>query len=80
MEVLWKATTRIINWRRTAVITYHDIIHAFWTGCSTGTAILEAKLLYYLIFMKEAVLHTILLYLQKAYGALDWDWFLNILT
>ena len=51
IEVLWKATTRIINWRLTAAILYHNSLHGLRTGRGTGTTILEYKLLHYLTSM-----------------------------
>ena len=46
VEVLWKATTGIINWQLTVVITYHDILHGLRMVRGKRTAILKAKLLY----------------------------------
>ena len=79
VEVLWKATTGIINWRLTAAVMYHGRFHGFQMGQGKGTAILEAKLLHKTTSMREAVLHTVLLDLQKVYNALDWDWCLKIM-
>ena len=45
VEVLWKATTGIINRQLIALIKYHDSIHGFRTGSDTGTATLKAKLI-----------------------------------
>ena len=45
-----------------------------------GTAALEAKLLQHLTAMRYAFLYEVLLDLQKAYGALDWDRCLEILA
>ena len=44
-----------------------------------GTTILKAKLIHHLIAMKQAVLHTIFLDIQKAHKALDRYHSLNIL-
>ena len=71
VEVLRKAKTRIIIWRLTAVITYHDSLHDFRKGRGMGTAIFEAKMLHQMTSMIEAVLHTMFLDFQKAYNALD---------
>ena len=49
------------------------------TGRGTGTATLTANLLQYLVAMREAVLHTIFLDLQKAYDALEQERCLDIL-
>ena len=45
VEVMWKVVAAILHLRLVASITYHDFLHGFWAGCSTGTATLEAKLL-----------------------------------
>ena len=76
---LWKFTTGIINRNLTTDIKCNNSLHGFWTGRGVGTATLEDKLLHKLKSMKEAVLHTIFLDLQKAYNALDWYRCLNIL-
>ena len=80
MGILWKSATRIINRRLIAEIKYYGSLHGFRTGCGTGTAILEAKLLHQLTAMGGEVLHTILFYLLKAYDSLDWYQCLNILV
>ena len=45
VEVMWKVVAAILNKRLTASITFHDLLHRFRVGCSTGTVTLEAKLL-----------------------------------
>ena len=60
VEVLWKATTSIINLRMTAAIRYHITLHGFRTGYGKGTATLGAKLLKHM-----SVLHIIFLDLQN---------------
>ena len=62
-----------------ASITFHDFLHRFWAGRGTGTAILEAKLLWQLAPLREEVLYMILLDLNKAYGALGRSRCLEIL-
>ena len=71
MEVIWKVVTVILNCRFTAAITYHDSLHGFWEGCSTGTATLEVKMLQQVAALREVMLHAIFLDLHKAYNALD---------
>ena len=70
MEVIWKAVTVIHNRRFTASITYHDFLHGFRAGHSTGTATLEVELLHQVAALREEVLHAILLDLHKSYNAL----------
>ena len=69
VEVAWKAVAVILNRRFTAFITYHESLHGFWEGRSTGTATLEVKLLQQVMDMREAVLHAISLDLHKTYNA-----------
>ena len=61
-----KVLTVILNRRFTAYITYHDYLHGFWEGCGTGSITLKVKLLQKVAALREAVLHAILLDLQKA--------------
>ena len=70
VDVIWKAVAVILNRRFTAAITYHDFLHGFWVGRSTGTTTLEVKLLQKVTALREAVFHAIFLYLYKAYDAL----------
>ena len=71
VEVMWKVLAAILNRRFTASITYHDFLHGLREGCRTGTATLEAKLLYQLAALREEVLYVIFLDLHKAYDYLD---------
>ena len=79
LEVMWKSTTDIINQRLTSVICYHNTIHGFQTGRGTGTATLEDNIFQHMIPMRDSVLRTIFMDLQKAYVTLDWDRHLDIL-
>ena len=45
VEVMWKVVATILNRRFTASIPYHDVLHGFRAGHSTGTATLEAMML-----------------------------------
>ena len=45
VELMWKVVAEILNFRLTASITYHNLLHGFWAGCGTGTATIKAKLL-----------------------------------
>ena len=65
VEMLWKAVAVILDRLFTNSITYHDSLHGFRAGRGTRTATLEVKLLQHVLAMREAVLHTIFLYLQK---------------
>ena len=42
VEVMWKVVAEILNLRLTASITFHNFLHGFRTGRSTGTAILKS--------------------------------------
>ena len=79
VEVMWKVVAAILHRRLTTAITYHDALHGFRAGRSTGTATLEAKLLQQLADMREEVLYVIFLDLTKAYDALDRSRSLEIL-
>ena len=79
MEVMWKVVGAILNCHFTASITYHDFLHGFREGRSTGTTTLESKLLQQLATLKEEVLYVIFLDLHKAYDALDRSRCLEIL-
>ena len=68
---MWKVVAAILNCRFTSSITYHDFLHGFRSGCITGTATLEAKLLQQLAALREEVLYVIFLDLHKAYDTLD---------
>ena len=80
VELLWKATTGIINQRTTAGITYHNIFHGFRMRRGMGNVILEDKLIHQMKTTREEVLHTVLLDLQKAYNTPDHDRCLIILA
>ena len=57
VEVVWKVVAAILNRRFASSITYHDALHGFRAGRSTGIATLEAKLLQQLAAMREEVLY-----------------------
>ena len=68
---MWKVVAAILNLRLTASINFHNFLHGFWAGRSTGTATLQAKLLHRLAALKEEVLYVIFLDLHKKHDALD---------
>ena len=80
VEVIWKAVTRLLNQHLNEAIKFRDVLNRFWASCGTGTANIEAKLLHQLTAMREAFLSKLLLVLQNAYYALDWDKCLKILV
>ena len=71
VEVVWKLVAMILNCCFTASITYHESLHGFRAGHSTGTTTLEVKLIQQVTAMREEVLHAIFLDLHKVYYALD---------
>ena len=79
VEVTWKVVAVILYRRLTTVITFHDALHGFREGRSTGKATPEAKLLQQIAAMREEVLYVIFLDLTKAYYALDRSRSLEIL-
>ena len=80
VQVLWKATTGIINQRLTLETLYHDTLYGLRMGRGTGTATLEAKLIQQLTAMRETFIHTKLMYLQKTYDSLYWYMCLDVLV
>ena len=46
LEVMWKVVAAILNLWLKVSITYHNFLHGFRAGRGTGTATLEAKLLW----------------------------------
>ena len=79
VRVMWKLVSAILNRWITSSITFHDFLHGFRAGCSTGTTTLEAKLLQKLAALREYVLYVIFLDTHKAYAALDRSRCLEIL-
>ena len=76
---MWKVVAAILNFRLIASIAFHDFLHRFQAGCSTGTATLEAKRLQQLAALREEVMYSIFLDLHKSYDALDRSGCLDIL-
>ena len=76
---MWKVVAEIFHRQLMTAITYHDFLYGFQSGCVTGTATLEAKLLQQLAAMREEVLYVIFLDLTKAYDTLDRSRSLEIL-
>ena len=66
MEVVWKVVAVVLNFCFTTSTTYHDSLHGFWVGRSTGTANLKVKLLQQVTARREEVLHMIFLDLHTA--------------
>lgn len=79
VEVLWKMVAAFLKRQLGVSITLHDFLNGFRDGCGTGTASLESKLIQQLTAMREEFLCVILLYLNKAYDALDRDRCLDII-
>ena len=63
----------VFNFRLTASVAFRDFLHGLPSGCSIGTASLEAKLLQQFVAMTEYLLYAIFLDLRKAYNVLDID-------
>ena len=55
MAMMWKVGSEILNCWLTASITFHDFLHGFREGCSTGTANLETKLIQQLADLRGEV-------------------------
>ena len=41
VEVVWKMVTVILNFCLTTSITFHNVLHGFWEGRSTGITYLR---------------------------------------
>ena len=80
VKVLCKAVTCLLNLQLTAAIKLYGELHGFWVGRGTDTSALKSKLLQHITVMVEAVLFEVSLDPQKAYDALDWDRYINILA
>ena len=80
VEILWKMVTVLLNQSLTKYIGFRDNLHGFRVGRGTGTASLKANMLQYMTAISEAVLHEILLDIQKACNSLDRDQCLEILA
>ena len=68
-----------LNRRFNTSITYHDFLHGFQVGRSTGIPTVKVKLIQQVTAMREEVLYAILLEMQKAYYDLDRSRLLDIL-
>ena len=69
----------VLNFCFTASIIYHDSLHGFRPGRSTGTASFEVKLIQKTMTMLEEVLYIIVLDLHKVYDALERSRLMDIL-
>ena len=80
VDALWKTVTVIPNRRLTTAIGFNDNLHGFWVGRVMETSLLKSNTTQQLTAMKEVLLYKIFLDLQKAYGALDRDRCLDIMS
>ena len=71
VELRWKFVTAILNRGVISSIAFHDFLHRFWAGRSTGNTTLKAKLIQQLEALREEGLYMIFLDLQMSYDALD---------
>jgi hypothetical protein len=70
LEPIWKVIKRIIDhWLDAFVL--HDSLHGCHNKCSTGTAIIEAKLAQQLLHLKLKPFYGVFLDLRKAFDAMD---------
>ena len=68
----------ILNFRFTPSTISHNSLHGFQAVCCTGTASFDAKLIHYLMAMRQEVLYAIFLDQHKTYDAFDRNIFLEI--
>ena len=70
LEPFWKVIEMIMD-TRLNVIEFHECLHGFVKKKGCGTAVLEAKLVQQLAYLRQTPLYTIFLDLRKAYDAMD---------
>ena len=80
VEVIWKAVLAVVNFRKGAMVNFHDMLHGFRSGIGTGTASTEVNLLQNLVEMREEVLYEVFLDLKKSYDALDRERCMDIMV
>jgi len=71
LEPIWKLISAIVNRCLMSSICFHDDLHGFLPGHSTGTACLEAKLKAQLAFWSGQPLYHVYLDFSKAYDSID---------
>ena len=79
MEVFWKVMEAIIDTRIKKAVTFHDILHGFFAGRVTGSAIMELKLVQELESVYQYLPVLVFLDLRKAYYNLECGWLLKTL-
>jgi len=84
LDPLWKVIECLIDARLNAIQFHvHDCLHGFVRkrGCGTGTAVLEAKLVQQLSYLRlrQAPMFGVFIDLEKAYDAMDRDRCIQIL-
>ncbi len=70
LEPLWKVVERIMD-RQLNALPLHEALHGCRNGCSTGMAILEAKLAQQLAHLNQEPFYGVFLDLKKAFDAMD---------
>ena len=80
IEVLWNTVTGVINCRIRDTISYHDVLHGFRAGRSTGKKSIEPNLIQHLTVTREEILYEVFLDLQKEYYALEQERRMEVLV
>eukprot|EP00956_Cyclotella_meneghiniana_P003690 scaffold4479_cov46-Cyclotella_meneghiniana.AAC.3 len=70
MEPFWKVIEMIME-RRLQAIQLHNCLHGSVQRRGTGTAILKAKLVQQLAYLRQTLLYEVFIDLRKAYDAMD---------
>ena len=70
MEPFWKVIEMIME-RRLQAIQLHNCLHRSVQRRGTGTAILKAKLVQQLAYLRQTLLYEVFIDLRKAYDAMD---------
>ena len=70
LDPMWKVIKVVMD-NRLKCLEYHDYLHGFLAGRSTGTAAMEVKLTQQLDFIEQVPLYGVFIDLRKAYDAMD---------
>ncbi len=79
LDPLWKVVEKVMVCRLVS-IEFHPCLHGGLPKRGTGTVTIEAKLAQQLAWMEQEPLYQLFVDLRKAYGHLDWERCLAIMT
>ncbi len=79
LELIWKVLEKVIDLRLKATVL-HDSLHRCLALRGRGTRIIEAKMVQQLVHLEQTPFFGIFIDLCKAFDALDWGRYLEILA